>query len=118
MLVWVKYKDIILEDAIFIHQIRYDLLQLIWVYQNVGAMHLKDIPPTNLITHRIQPHEKTKIHNAKYKKLLKDYEWWLYCIIEKSMDTRIYEKMVFANGYLSKWNANLVFIPKSSQEQP
>ena len=75
MLVWVKDKDITLKDIIPIDQARYDLLQLIWVYHDVGVIYLKDIPLTDLITHWIQPHEGTKIHNTKYNKLLQDYEW-------------------------------------------
>ena len=84
----------------------------------MGAIHLKDIPPTDLITHRIQPREGTKIHNAKYKKLSQDREWWLRRIIEEGMDAGMYEKIVTANGCPSKWNANPVFVPKPGQEQP
>ena len=74
LLVWAKYKGITLGDAILTDQARYDLLNLIWVYQDVGAIHLKNFPHTNLISYRIQPREETKIHNAKYKKLSQDCE--------------------------------------------
>ena len=91
---------------------------MIWIYQDVRAIYLKDIPPTQLIIHRIWPCKGTKIHNAKYKKLLQDCEWWLCRIIEESMDVGMYKRTVTANDCLSKWNANLVFIFKPGQKQP
>ena len=69
LLAWTKDKNITLEDAIYTDQARYDLLWLIWVYQDVRKIHLKDILYTDLITYQIKLRKKTKINNAKYKKL-------------------------------------------------
>ena len=58
LLAQAKNNDIILEDAIPINQTRYNLLQLICFYQDMEAIHLKDILSTDLITHQIQPRER------------------------------------------------------------
>lgn len=69
LLAWARKKGITLEKAILTDKAKYDLLQLLWVYQDVGATQLKGILLTNFITHRIKPREGTKVHNAKHKKL-------------------------------------------------
>lgn len=53
LLTWVEEKKTILKDAIFTNKTRYDLLQLLWVYQDVRIVQFKDILPTDFITHRI-----------------------------------------------------------------
>ena len=53
LLVWAKEKRVTFGEAIPTDKAKFDLLQLLWVYQDVEAVKLKDIPPTNLITHRI-----------------------------------------------------------------
>ena len=82
------------------------------------AIHLKDIPPTDLIIHRIQLCEETRIYNAKYKKLSQNRECWFRRIIEECIDIGIYEKTVLANSCPSKWNINPVFVPKPGQDKP
>ncbi len=89
-------------EAISNDKAKFDLLKLLWVYQDVEAITLKDIPPTDLITHRIQLKEGTKIHKAKYQKLSQDCEWWLRRIIEEGIDAGMYERTVTANGRPSK----------------
>lgn len=74
LLAWAKKKGITLQEAISTDKAKYDLFQILWVYQDVGAIQLRNIPPTDLIIHRIQPQEETKVHNAKHKKLLQDCE--------------------------------------------
>lgn len=112
-----KKKEIILENAIPTDKARYNLLQLLYIYQDVRVAQLKDILPTNLITHQIQLQEDIKIHIARYKKLLQNCKWWLKRIVEKSMDTEIYENTVITNSFASKRNANLVIISKPGQMQ-
>ncbi len=75
LLVWAKKKGVTLGEAISNDKAKFDLLKLLWVYQDIEAITLKDIPPTDLITHRIQLKEGTKIHKAKYQKLSQDCEW-------------------------------------------
>ncbi len=75
LLAWVKKKGVTLRKAISNDKVKFDLLKLLLVYQDVEAITLKDIPPTDLITHRIQLKEGIKIHKAKYQKLLQDHEW-------------------------------------------
>ena len=74
LLAWAKEKGVTLGDAIPIDKAKHDLLRLLWVYQDVEATQLKDIPPTDLITHRIKPRDESKVHNAKHKKLSHDRE--------------------------------------------
>lgn len=74
---WAKEMNVTLGEAIPTDKAKYDLLQLLWIYQDVGAIHLKGIPPTDLIIHRIKLREETKVHNAKHKKLSQDCEWSL-----------------------------------------
>lgn len=78
-------------------------------------MQLKDISPTNLITSRIKLQKRTKVYNAKHKKLSQDREWWLRRIIKKRMNVKIYKRTVTANSSLSRWNTNSVLIPKPDQ---
>ena len=91
---------------------KHDLLQLLWVYQDIKATQLKNIPLIDLIIYLIKPPDKSKIYNAKHKKLLQGREWLLKHIIEEWMDIKIYERTVTASGCPSKWNANLIFILK------
>ena len=102
LLALAKDKSITLGDPIPTDQVRYDLLQLIWVYQDVRAIHLKDILSTDHIIHWIQLCEEIKIHNAKYKKLSQDHDSWLYFIIEEGMNTKMYKRTFTANGCPSK----------------
>ncbi len=113
-----KKKGVTLGEAISNDKAKFNLLKLLWVYQDVEAITLKDIPPTDLITHRIQLKEGTKIHQAKYQKLSQDREWWLRRMIEEVMDAKMYGRTVTANGRPSKWNANPVLMHKPGQVQP
>ena len=74
ILAWTKEKGVTFGEAIPIEKAKFDLLQLLWVYQDVEAIKLIDIPLIDLITHRIQLKEETKVHRAKYQKLLQDCE--------------------------------------------
>lgn len=117
LLTWAKKKSVILGDVIPTNKTKYNLLQLLWIYQNVRTIQLKDISPTDFITHQIKPQDESKIHNAKCKKLSHHCKWWLRRIIEEDIDARIYKRIVIANGCLFKWNANPVFVSKPSQVQ-
>lgn len=102
-------------EAISNDKARFDLFKLLLVYQDVEAITLKNILPTDLIIDRIQFNEGTKIYKAEYQQLSQDYEWWLCRIIEKSIGARMYEKTVTVNSRLSKLNTNPVFIYKLGQ---
>ena len=54
LLTWNKKKGITLGEAISNDKIKYDLLQLLRIYQDIGAIYLKDILPINLITYQIK----------------------------------------------------------------
>ncbi len=49
LLAWTKKKRVTLEEANFNEKAKLDLIKLLWVYQNVEAIMLKDIPSKNLI---------------------------------------------------------------------
>ncbi len=65
LLAWAKKKGVTLGEAISNDKAKFDVLKLLWVYQDVEVITLKNIPPTDLITHRSQLKEGTKIHKAK-----------------------------------------------------
>ena len=74
LLAWAKEKGITFGETITIEKAKFDLLQLLWVYQDVEVIKFKDIPPTNLITYGIQPKERIKVYRAKDQKLSQDRE--------------------------------------------
>ncbi len=51
LLAWAKKKGVTLGEAISNDKAKFDFLKLLWVYQNVEAIMLKDISLTNLITY-------------------------------------------------------------------
>ena len=62
LLAWAKKKGVTLGEAISNDKAKFDLLKLLWIYQDVEAITLKDIPPTDLIIYQMQLKEDTKIH--------------------------------------------------------
>ena len=72
LLTWPKEKVITFGEAIPTEKAKFDLLQLLLVYQDIEAIEFKDIPPTDLITYWIQRKEGTKVYRAKYQKLSQD----------------------------------------------
>lgn len=69
LLAQAEKKKVTLGEAISIGKVKFDMLQLSQIYQDIEAINLKNIPPKNLIIYRIQPKTETRVYNAKYQKL-------------------------------------------------
>lgn len=94
------------------------VLRLLWTYRDLGAKDLRDIPPTDLVQHRIRLKEGCQVYSSIQRRFANDKEWWLRTIVKEGIDAGMYERTITANGRLSQWNAAPVLVPKKDQEQP
>lgn len=84
---------------------RMQVLRLLWTYREIFAEDLQDIPPTDLIYHRVALKEGTPIHSEKQRRYAGQKQFWLRKIIQEGIDAGMYEKTFHANDRLSGWNA-------------
>jgi len=88
------------------------------VYRDIFVDDLKDIPPIDLIHHRVRLKEGTPVHSTKQRRYAGQKEYWLRRIIQDGIDAGMYEKTFYANGKLSEWNTAPMIVPREGQEQP
>ena len=78
---WAKDEGIILGEAIPSDEKKHQLLDLIWTYRDVGAKEVKEIPPTDLLIHRITPRQGVKPYKSKQFRFANEKEWWLSVVV-------------------------------------
>lgn len=115
---WAESEGITLGKAIPNDEWKLKVLQALWTYRDIGAKELKDIPATDLIVHRVTPREGIKPHQARQKKLSTEKEWWLRQMIQKGIESGMYEKTVTANGRTSQWSALPNLVDKEGSVEP
>ena len=114
---WAENEKITLKSAIPNAASRLKILQLIWTYRDVEAKELKKIPITDLIVHRVTSRPGLKPYNAKQHRFTPDKKWWYQTIIQKDIETDMYERTVIANDRTSQWKTASVLIPKPDQTE-
>ena len=98
---------------------RHKVLSLLYHYRHLNGTDLKDLPCTDLITHRVRITPGTKPRSAKSQKRWPAHtEWWLQKIISDGLQGGVYELTEQANGRLSEWNARAVVVDKVENPKP
>ena len=81
---------------------RHKVLCLLYHYRHLNGTDLKDLPPTDLIQHRVYMTPGLKPVNAKQKRYAPSRERWLRKLITEGMEGGVYESTIAANGQLSR----------------
>ena len=98
---------------------RIQVLQLLYQYRHLNKEDLRDLPCTDLITHRVRITPGTKPASAKSQKRWPPHtEWWLRKLVQDGLEGGVYELTEPANGRLSRWNARAVMVDKVDNPQP
>ena len=61
----IKDEGIILREVILSNKKKYQLLNLIWIYYNINAKEVKEIPPIDLLIYHIIPQQGVKPYKLK-----------------------------------------------------
>lgn len=116
---WVESVELKLGPTISSPEARHKFLSLLFYYCHLNGSDLTDLPPIDLITHRVRLKEGTKPSSNPNQKRRPAYtEWWLRKIILDGMEGGIYELTESANGWLSQWNARAVVVDKVENPTP
>ena len=98
---------------------RLRVLQLLWQYKHLNREDLRDLPCTDLITHRVRIAPGTKPASSKFQKRWPAHtEWWLRKLVQDGLEGGVYELTEPANGRLSLWNARAVMVDKVEDPKP
>ena len=98
---------------------RLRVLNLLYQYRHLNREDLRDLPCTDLITHRVRIAPGTKPASAKFQKRWPPHtEWWLRKLVQDGLEGGVYELTELANGRLSLWNARAVMVDKVDNPQP
>lgn len=101
------------------HQDRIRVLELLYQYRHLNREDLRDLPCTDLITHRVRIAPGTKPASAKSQKRWPTHtEWWLRKLVQDGLEGGVYELTEPANGRLSLWNARAVMVDKVENPKP
>lgn len=101
------------------YQDRVRVLQLLYQYRHLNREDLRDLPCTDLITHRVRIAPGTKPASAKSQKRWPPHtEWWLRKLVQDGLEGGVYELAEPANGRLSQWNAQAAMFDKVENPQP
>ena len=98
---------------------RMRVLRLLYTYRHLNREDLRDLPCTDLMTHRVRIAQGTKPASARSQKRWPPHtEWWLRKLVQDGLEGGIYELTEPANGRLSQWNARAVMVDKSDNPKP
>ena len=98
---------------------RLRVLRLLYKYKHLNREDLRDLPCTDLITHRVRIAPGTQPHSCKSQKRWPTHtEWWLRKLVQDGLEGGVYELSEPANGRLSQWNARAVMVDKVENPLP
>ncbi len=98
---------------------RLRVLNLLYQYRHLNREDLRDLPCTDLITHRVRIAPGTKPASARSQKRWPTHtEWWLRKLVQDGIEGGVYELTEPANGRLSEWNARAVMVDKVDDPKP
>ena len=116
---WAESVGLTLGPLIPTEAARHQVLCLFYHYRHLNGTDLKDLPATDLITHRVRIKPGTKpASNTVQKRWPAHTEWWLRKIINDGIEGGVYELSQPANGRLSQWNARAVIVDKVENPKP
>ena len=116
---WASSVGLMLGPLVPTPEARRKVLSLFYYYRHLNGTDLKDLPCTDLITHRVRIKPGTKpASNPIQKRWPAHTEWWLRKIIGDGLDGGVYELTEPANGRLSQWNARAVIVDKVENPTP
>ena len=98
---------------------RLRVLRLLYQYRHLNREDLRDLPCTDLVTHRVRIAPGTKPASSKFQKRWPAHtEWWLRKLVQDGLEGGVYELTEPANGRLSQWNARAVMVDKVENSKP
>ena len=97
---------------------RIDVLKLLWQYRHLNSEDLSDLPPTDLVVHRVQLQPGTRPSSKPQRRMAAHKEWWLRKLVQEGLEGGVYEYCEAANGRFSPWNAQAVMVDKSDDPKP
>ena len=98
---------------------RLRVLRLLHQYRHLNREDLRDLPCTDLITHRVRIAPGTKPASCRFQKRWPPHtEWWLNKLVKDGLEGGVYELTEPANGRLSQWNARAVMVDKVESPLP
>ena len=116
---WASSVELVLGPLIPSQEARHNVLCLLYHYRHLNGTNLRDLPSTDMITHRVRIKPgRRPASNTVRKKWPAYTEWWLRRIIQEGMEGGIYELTQPANDRLSLWNARAVVVDKVENPTP
>ena len=116
---WVSSVGVKLGPLIPTAEDRLKVLQLLYRYKHLDGQNLSNLPPTDLILHRVRLIPGTKPYNARSQKRWPPHtEWWMRKLVQDGIDGGVYERTQTANGRLSDWNSRIVMVDKVDNPTP
>ncbi len=118
---WVSLLELepVLGPLITTAEQRLRVLNLLYQYKHLNRENLRDLPCTDLITHRVRIAPGTRPASAKSQKRWPTHtEWWLRKLVQDGIEGGVYELTEPANGRLSEWNARAVMVDKVDDPKP
>ena len=116
---WAEDVGLVLGPLIPTQSDRHKVLCLLYHYRYLNGTDLKDLPSTDLITHRVRIRPGTKpVSHGTQKRWPVHSEWWLRKIVQDGIAGGVYELTEPANGRLSQWNARAVIVNKVEDPTP
>ena len=90
-----------------------EVMRTFYTWRDLGIEDVKDLPATDLITHRVRLRPGTKPWNrSKRVHWSPGKRYWLDRIVQEGAEAGLYESTVAANGDLSDWSAEPKVVPK------
>lgn len=97
---------------------RVKVLQLLYQYRHLNSVDLSDLPPTDLIMHRVKLAPGIKPYSVSQRRWPQHLEWWLRKLVQDGIRGGVYERTDLVDGRLSPWNARAVMVDKVENPKP
>ena len=94
------------------------VIQLLYQFRHLNSADLTNLPPTDLIVHRVKLAPGTKPHSVPQRRWPPHMEWWLRKLVQDGIRGGVYERTDLIDGRLSPWNARAVLVDKVKNPTP
>ena len=115
---WAKEVDLVIGPLIPTEEDKFRVLRLIHAYRHLNGTDLTDLPPTDMIVHRVRLAPGTKPVSHAQRRWRSHTEWWLRKLVQDGIKGGVYELAQPANGRLSQWGARAVIVDKVENPKP
>ena len=99
---WAKEVDLVMSFLIPTEANRFRVLRLVHAYRHLNGSDLTDLPPTDMIVHRVRLASGTKPVAHAQRKWPSHTEWWLRKLVQDEIKGGVYELAQSVNGRLSQ----------------